>query len=85
MKDEVHPNILSWHPSKKILASGWSNGEICIWNEQEKEVYEAPIFHKSAVTNVHWNGTGSRLITADEVTFYVLTSFMFYSTFDFKK
>ncbi|XP_066914160.1 intraflagellar transport protein 140 homolog isoform X1 [Clytia hemisphaerica] len=65
-KDNTAPVQMVWHPSKKLLAVGWSNGEICIWNESDKDVHEAPIFHKSTLTNIHWNGTGSRLITADQ-------------------
>ena len=68
-KDNTTPVLMVWHPSKKLLAIGWNNGEICIWNESDKDVHEAPIFHKSTLTNMHWNGTGSRLITSDQVLF----------------
>jgi len=59
---------MAWHPSKKLLAVGWQNGEICIWNEHDKDCHDVPIFHKAVITGVYWNGTGSRLITSDQVS-----------------
>ncbi|XP_065660084.1 intraflagellar transport protein 140 homolog isoform X3 [Hydra vulgaris] len=57
---------LSWHPHRKILASGWKNGCLIIWNEHTKEWNEAPKFHLTEITCIWWNRTGSRLITSDQ-------------------
>jgi len=57
---------LCWHPTRKVVASGWSNGELATWNEHEKETHEAPTIHQCKITCLQWNGTGSRLISTDE-------------------
>lgn len=67
IEKDVSASVLQWHPTRKLVACGWKNGDIILWNEHDKEAHEAPLVHKSAITDIQWNGTGSRLITTDEV------------------
>lgn len=66
IEKDVSASVLQWHPTRKLVACGWKNGDIILWNEHDKEAHEAPLVHKSAITDIQWNGTGSRLITTDE-------------------
>ena len=60
---------LMWEQHHKILAVGWSNGEICVSNlEDDKDVvYEQSSVHRDAILFLCWNGSGSRLISGDQV------------------
>ena len=64
----VQCTALAWHPIKKILASGWQNGEVAIWNEQERESYEAVRMHNVEITILHWTSNGTRLVSGDAVS-----------------
>lgn len=66
VEKSILPTCLAWHPTRKVLAVGWMNGEVTLWNEHHTERHEAPAFHQAGITCMMWNGTGSRLITADE-------------------
>ncbi|XP_071962146.1 intraflagellar transport protein 140 homolog [Antedon mediterranea] len=57
---------LSWHPLKPIFASGWESGQVLVWNDESKEVHEAPNLHKSEVCLITWNDRGTRIVTADK-------------------
>lgn len=37
-KDGTKVEYMDWHPQKKILAAGWSNGSVTIWNDSEQTV-----------------------------------------------
>ena len=63
----THVKSLDWHPTRKILAVGWENGEVVIWNENDHELHETSMHHKGAVTIIQWNPSGSRLASADLV------------------
>lgn len=58
---------LAWHLTRKILAVGWQTGEIMIWNEGEQELFEAPHLHKSEIAVLHWNASGTHLVSGDKV------------------
>ena len=45
---------LDWHPSRKILAAGWENGEVVIWNENDHELHETAMHHKVEVNIIQW-------------------------------
>ncbi|XP_070580461.1 intraflagellar transport protein 140 homolog isoform X2 [Ptychodera flava] len=57
---------LDWHPVRPIVAAGWENGEILIWNEQERELYWAEHLHKSEVVLLKWSPNGTRLVSGDK-------------------
>ncbi|KAH9494870.1 hypothetical protein Btru_015870 [Bulinus truncatus] len=60
-----HPKCYAWHPTRKIIAVGWETGEITVWNEQDKELIEAPHLHRAEVVCIIWSSNGTRLISAD--------------------
>ena len=74
---QSRPSSYSWHPTRKILAVGWETGEITLWNEQDKELIEAPHTHKSEISVMKWSSQGSRLLTADtvgcKINWFILT------------
>ena len=63
----------AWHPVRKILAIGWESGDVLIWNEHDHELHEAFSVHKSKIRVVKWSNNGSRLVTADDVSFGTVT------------
>jgi len=61
------PTLLLWHPVKKLLAIGWKNGEIAIWNEHNKELHDIPSLHTKSITTLCWSSNGNRIASGDEV------------------
>ncbi|OWF41021.1 intraflagellar transport protein 140 homolog [Mizuhopecten yessoensis] len=57
---------VAWHPTKKIVAVGWENGELLVWNEVDHELFEGLPLHKTAITVLHWSSSGSRLSSGDK-------------------
>jgi hypothetical protein len=59
-------NVLEWHPKRRILACGWSDGVVSLWYMKEQITREDNVIHKGgAVTLLNWNEDGSRLISGD--------------------
>ena len=58
----------SWHPTRKIIAVGFENGELLIWNDHDHELFEGLPLHKHPITVLHWSSNGSRLISGDKVS-----------------
>lgn len=58
---------MSWHPVRKIIAVGWTNGELLTWNEHDKDLHEVFSIHKSRINTVKWSHNGHRLVTGDQV------------------
>ncbi|KAK3281449.1 hypothetical protein CYMTET_10767 [Cymbomonas tetramitiformis] len=58
--------VLSWHPTMKLLAIGWKDGTLSFWSEAERRVSEDKQTHSSAITCLEWSEDGSRLLTGDE-------------------
>lgn len=65
-KDGASNGLLAWHPSKKLLATSWSNGALVIWNEAEQAVRDA-IGHDCQINILTWSPNGHRLVTGDAV------------------
>ncbi|KAK7004477.1 intraflagellar transport protein 140 [Biomphalaria glabrata] len=65
INSQGHAKCHAWHPSRKILAVGWETGEISVWNDQDKELIEAPHLHHAEVACIAWSSNGTRLISAD--------------------
>lgn len=64
-----------WHPTRKIIAVGYENGELLIWNAQEHDLFEGLPLHKHPVTLLHWSSNGSRLVSGDKVMHLVYYQF----------
>lgn len=58
---------MAWHPTKKILAVGWDNGELLVWNEHDHELHESLPLHKTSITVLGWSSAGTRLSSGDKV------------------
>ncbi|UJR28505.1 hypothetical protein I4U23_009743 [Adineta vaga] len=56
---------IAWHPVKKTLAIGFSNGELMIWNGSNRRL-ESVIVHKSCITSLTFNTEGTQLLSADQ-------------------
>jgi WD40 repeat protein len=70
-KDNATSGLLAWHPSKKLLATSWSNGALVIWNESEKAARDA-IGHDCVINTLTWSPNGHRLVTGDAVLFTLI-------------
>ncbi|XP_055617076.1 intraflagellar transport protein 140 homolog [Toxorhynchites rutilus septentrionalis] len=57
--------VLTWHPEKKILLSGWENGEIHAWFEGKRDFTTINGPHKSPIMLLEFSEKGGRVITAD--------------------
>ncbi|EAT45838.1 AAEL002943-PA [Aedes aegypti] len=57
--------VLTWHPEKKILLSGWENGEIHAWFEGKRDFTTINGPHKSPIVLLEFSEKGGRIITAD--------------------
>nr|CAD7423413.1 unnamed protein product [Timema monikensis] len=58
---------LSWHPVKKLLVTGWENGQIEAWGG-EKDFVSVQSPHRDAITILQWSEQGGRLVSADGVS-----------------
>ena len=70
------PSFLEWHPLNTSLAIGWQNGLITLWNSDDNKdetgsqklaiTKEDLNVHRSAITIIVFNPTGSRMVTCDD-------------------
>ncbi|GJQ73670.1 putative intraflagellar transport protein 140 [Trypoxylus dichotomus] len=56
---------LVWHPEKKLLVTGWENGELKTWNDNNIEFISISGPHKAPVTLLEFSEKGSRLVSCD--------------------
>ena len=68
LKRHAQPLVLEWHPTKKIVATGWDSGEALIWNEHDHELHEVTHLHKSEIRALRWTSNGTRLLSVDSVS-----------------
>ena len=61
------PTMIAWHPTRKLLATGWASGEVIMWNEETHVAYECKRMHDN-ITCLTWSFDGSRLFSADDVS-----------------
>merc|ERR1719326_1913345 len=59
------PTMIAWHPTRKLLATGWASGEVIMWNEETHVAYECKRMHDN-ITCLTWSFDGSRLFSADD-------------------
>jgi intraflagellar transport protein 140 len=59
-------NKLAWHPRLPILAMGWSDGCVSVFDETTKILKVDTLMHVTPITFITWSPEGSRLITGDE-------------------
>ena len=67
----VHPasqaTVLTWHPEKVLLASGWQNGEIHVWFSGHREFATVNGPHKAAIVFLEFSEKGGRMVTGDSL------------------
>eukprot|EP01135_Chromosphaera_perkinsii_P005240 Nk52_evm9s327 gene=Nk52_evmTU9s327 len=57
--------VIKWHPHRKILAVGWEDGTLTVWNEYEKLLHENKDVHRRPITCLEWYTEGNRFFTGD--------------------
>uniref|UniRef100_A0A182NDP1 Uncharacterized protein n=1 Tax=Anopheles dirus TaxID=7168 RepID=A0A182NDP1_9DIPT len=67
--------VLTWHPERKLLLTGWENGEIHAWFEGKRDFATVSGPHKSPIVLLEFSEKGGRVITADAMG--VLTGWRF--------
>ncbi|XP_078096576.1 intraflagellar transport protein 140 homolog isoform X2 [Mustelus asterias] len=61
------PTLISWHPSKRVLAIGWETGVVIFWSEQGVDEQQiAAGTHRAQITILEWSSNGTRLVSADK-------------------
>ncbi len=63
----VPAECMQWHPVKRIAVIGWRSGEITVYNDHSREYHEDASQHRSALTVLRWNQSGTRIISGDQV------------------
>lgn len=58
---------LCWHPEKRLLVSGWENGEIHAWYEGNREFSAIQGPHKAPIILLEFSEKGGRMVTVDSV------------------
>ena len=60
---------LAWHPVKKLLVTGWENGELKAW-AGDMEFVTVSSVHQAPITVLQWSPLGGRLVSGDTVRVY---------------
>ena len=58
---------MQWHPEKKIIAVGWRSGEVTTYNDHDHEFFEQSSIHRSPLSFLRWNQSGTQLVSGDKV------------------
>ncbi|XP_037026669.1 intraflagellar transport protein 140 homolog [Bradysia coprophila] len=65
----VHPtsqaSAIRWHSDKKLLVTGWENGEVHAWFGGNREFSTINGPHKSPIVFLEFSEQGGRMVTAD--------------------
>ncbi|KAK0096463.1 hypothetical protein PV326_005425 [Microctonus aethiopoides] len=58
---------LGWHPDRRLIVTGWENGEIKVWSSDtgNNEFNNTISPHKDSITLIQWSPHGGILISAD--------------------
>ncbi|XP_021936986.1 intraflagellar transport protein 140 homolog isoform X3 [Zootermopsis nevadensis] len=55
---------LAWHPTKKLLVTGWENGDLQAW-AGDPEFISVQSVHQAPITILQWSTLGGRLVSGD--------------------
>jgi len=58
-------STLAWHPIRRLLAIGWKDGGVSLWNQGDMKLKDDTRTHKGAITTLAWSPDGTRLISGD--------------------
>lgn len=56
---------LSWHPTLPLLAIGWRDGAISLWDAAHRRLAEDSKVHRQPISHIVWGESSSHLLTAD--------------------
>lgn len=59
---------LRWHPDKRLLVTGWENGEVHAWFAGNREFSTINGPHKAPIISLEFSEQGGRMVTADSVS-----------------
>ena len=67
----VHPTQqaalqMAWSPAARLLAVGWADGAVTLWNDVTRKTEETTRVHVRPVSCLVWSRDGSRLVSGDE-------------------
>lgn len=57
---------LAWHPTRMLLAIGWKDGAISLWNAEDRRLQEDSGAHRSSISGLAWDAAGERLVSTDD-------------------
>jgi len=61
------PTYVQWGPAPHyLLATGWHDGAVSLWDEKTSSLREDKSVHKNSVTLLKWSPCGSRLVSTDK-------------------
>lgn len=58
--------VVAYHPDSEIVASGYSDGSVKVWDLASSSVVMSFSGHKSAVSVLKFDGTGARLVSGSQ-------------------
>lgn len=61
-------SAICWHSDKKLLVTGWENGEVHAWFGGNREFSTINGPHKSPIVFLEFSEQGGRMVTADSVS-----------------
>ena len=65
--NETSANVcaMEWRTRSKVLAAGWADGLVSLWNLKDKALRTNNAAHADTITLLQWSPEGTRLVTAD--------------------
>ena len=61
------PTYVAWGPvPHHLLATGWHDGAVSLWDEKTSSLREDKSVHKTSVTLLKWSPCGTRLVSTDK-------------------
>ena len=63
VQDALH---MAWCPTAMLLAVGWNDGAVTLWNDVTRRTEETTRVHTRPITCLAWSSDGTRLVSGDE-------------------
>lgn len=60
--------MLKWHPERRLLVTGWENGELNSWIGGSRTFSTINGPHKGPIVFLEFSEQGGRMVTADSVS-----------------
>ena len=62
---EANVSAMAWRTRSKVLAAGWEDGMLSLWNLKDRVLRTNAVVHSEAITIMQWSPEGTRLLSAD--------------------